>query len=164
MPSRSHHKKKNAELKLPTIEDLSTPSILTGEAARRWESLAPELRNKGLLTSGNIASFILNCRSWGDVLRAQTHIDIEGDVVDGARGGKVRNPWYTIYHQALQVFMATSSAFGLTPSSLARVKAAESERQLSLPEYLAMMAGGVDDKEDRNATERDDHQDSSKAG
>jgi P27 family predicted phage terminase small subunit len=151
---RSHHKKKpNFELRLPTIDDLTCPSMLTGEAARRWNDLAPALREKGLLTAGNLAAFILNCRSWGDLLRAQSHIDAEGDMVDGARGDKVRNPWHIVYGQSLRTFLATSAAFGLTPSSLARVKAAESERQLSLPEYLAMMARGPDDKGDRDATE-----------
>lgn len=139
LTGRSHAKLAEPALVLPTIDDLTCPSNLKGEAARRWAALAPVLRDADLLTAVSLAAFILHCRAWGDLLEAQQHLDREGKIVPGAHGrAAVRNPWCVVEKGAAETFFKTGRMFGLTPDAVGKVKATPKDEP-TLEEQLRAM-------------------------
>jgi P27 family predicted phage terminase small subunit len=102
------------------------PSFLSAYAAEQWRRVAPELHRLGLLTILDETTLAAHCAACCRWHQCEEILEREGElVVAGSAGNRVPHPAVRIAVQAARDLIAFGREFGLTPSSRARVRAAE---------------------------------------
>lgn len=102
-------------------------------AAAMWLKLAPTLHRSVGLVGEQQETLVDLCITWARIEQGERAISLDGMVVDGARGGLVKNPWTTVLNQYRSHFRSLVGELGLTPSAATR---------------LGGRGGGDDDDED----------------
>jgi P27 family predicted phage terminase small subunit len=97
------------------------PKHLPEYAKEFWCDVAPGLIRANLLTEADIKSFEVMALTYNTICQAEKCIDEEGLLIDGARGGQVKNPAISILNQARQQFRLQCQSFGLDPLSRERL-------------------------------------------
>lgn len=101
------------------------PEWLDDNAKIEWARIAPVLVQMGLLGKSDAAALACYCQSISIAKRANELIAEEGEVIDGAMGGKVIHPAVGMRDKAMTQIQKFGAEFGLTPSARARVQASE---------------------------------------
>lgn len=112
------------------------PSWLPKSAKAEWRRVVPELSRLGMLAKVDRASLAAYCQAVAMLEDAQRALDVDGLVIDGSHGGKVKNPAATVVKEAASTIRGFAAEFGLTPASRSRLVVprgdkTESERLLS---------------------------------
>lgn len=97
------------------------PRWLGKEARAEWKRITPELERTGLLSQLDRAALITYCEAWQTLVEAQEEIHERGVLVQGYRGGVVKNPALQVARDSAQTIRGFCSEFGLTPSSRSRL-------------------------------------------
>lgn len=113
------------EASLPT-----PPAWLLTEAKEEWKRLGPRLRDMGLLSEFDRATFSAYCQAWGTVaklekeaarIRAREKDPLAGIVSTTSNGNIVHHPLQSTISKARAELLRIAVEFGLTPSSRARI-------------------------------------------
>lgn len=107
--------------KIGPAEDLTPPMPLFGAASREWNRVAPFLHRLGLVTELDLTTLAAYCEAWGRYVDAQADLRAYGAVVEGYRGGLVKNPAAQVARDALADMLKLAVEFGMTPSSRGRI-------------------------------------------
>jgi P27 family predicted phage terminase small subunit len=87
-----------------------------------WERLAPDLADKGVLTSWDAGLFALHCQLEVLLARSAQLLDA-ATLVKGRRDGLVTNPAWRVFRDGLREYVRTCREFGLTPSARFELRA-----------------------------------------
>ncbi len=107
--------------KTPPIFPHTPPRGLPKEARQFWKKYAPMLDRAGILRASDVAAFEALATTYATIKNAEKEVAERGLLVDGARGGLVKNPAISILNAARQQFRLLCSDFGLTPSARERL-------------------------------------------
>lgn len=91
------------------------------EANTLWERCAPVLFRSVGLVNEQRESLVDYCVAWARIDQGERALSDEGVVIEGARGGSVRNPWTTVLNQYRSHFRSLAAELGLTPSAASRL-------------------------------------------
>lgn len=111
---------------VPGEGDVVRPGWLAGVSGARavWDRLAPDLQRRGVLTAWDVDAFAAFCVA---VVRHRAAVELverDGLMIDGARGGRVRNPAVQMERDYADQVKSGAARFGLTPADRSSVKAA----------------------------------------
>ncbi len=70
----------------PAAAEVRPPDWLGGEALGVWRRLAPDLERKGVLSAWDVEAFAVYCDAAVRHVKSVERLDVEGEVVAGARG------------------------------------------------------------------------------
>jgi len=101
------------------------PDYLPNYAKMFWDRNVPVLLKCKLLTAADYDTFCVMALIFNTICQAEKCIDEEGIIVDGARGGKVKNPAFSILNQARQQYRQFAESFGLCPGGRDRLNVPE---------------------------------------
>lgn len=117
---------------VPAAGEVTPPEDLSSDALAVWESLAPDLIAKGVLTPWDVHAFALYCDAVARTDEARRHLDEEGTVVEQPvfdRNGRqqegrrtVRSLWTQVLSDNRAAVIALGTRFGLTPSERSTLK------------------------------------------
>jgi|GEM_PF-2440647 P27 family predicted phage terminase small subunit len=107
--------------KTPPIFPHTPPRGMPKEARQFWKKYAPMLDRAGMVRASDIPAFEILAMTYATIKDAEKEITERGLLVDGARGGLVKNPAISILNAARQQFRLMASDFGLTPSARERL-------------------------------------------
>ena len=119
------------------------PRFLSAEAKREWNRAATLLMRARVLTAVDLTALALYCDAYGLWIEARKETAERGAVIQGDKG-LYQNPWLFVANKAHEQMLKLMAEFGMTPSSRTRIKAVESDRQMSLAELLFESATGQD--------------------
>ncbi len=116
------------------------PAWLTGDGAKMWGRLAPELERLGLLTVIDGEAFAGACQSWGTYVKCQRDIKKHGLTYEyenkGGGVNEIERPQVKIGQKSLDQFRAFCSEFGLTPAARTRIEVKSAEGEIDPMEAL----------------------------
>lgn len=118
----------NTDEPKPSMLEIGPPDWLSGEARDEWWLLAPDLKNKGVLTAWDVEAFAAWCDAVVRRRSAVEHLRAQGEVIElpvynkngdmtGSRMAK--NPWTFVLNEADAQMQKYAARFGLTPSDRA---------------------------------------------
>lgn len=99
------------------------PANLEDDEREVWDRLAPSLYKLGVLTEWDVDEFARYCRAYIRYMEAVEDLKVEGNVVDGAAGGKILNPTVHALEKAENKVHALAVHFGMTPASRTKISA-----------------------------------------
>lgn len=125
--------------------EVAAPAWLSGDASQVWDTYAPDLISKQVLTAWDVEAFANWCDAVVRRRRAAQHLDDEGEVVDlpvfnkngdhtGDRKGK--NPWQLVWNEADAQIQRYGARFGMTPSDRASISVGEERKGGSNEDFL----------------------------
>jgi len=135
----------------PKPGDPEMPEGLSAAAAAEWRSIAPELRQLGVLTKIDGKALAAYCHAFARWMEAEVEIRRLGIVVmepifNGERflGCKYKkNPAVTISETAQKIMKAFLVEFGMTPSSRSRVRIEKPTEADPMDEFLKQSSSTV---------------------
>lgn len=101
---------------IPPSMAIEAPAQLAGVALEIWNGLAPQLEQRGLLTSWDVEAFAAFCSAAAQARAAEADIAERGILVAGRADTLVRNPSITTARIAAGTIVSLAGRFGLTPS------------------------------------------------
>lgn len=114
--------RRNPSAPKPAETDVVPTRPIDGYALEVWKRLAPDLIAKKVLTAWDADAFTSYCQ-WSAVEKdALDDIAARGNLVDGFRNSKVKNPSMQIARDAGQQLIAIGARFGLTPSDRGQLR------------------------------------------
>jgi len=127
-------------LKMPSADaPPSCPKWLRPEAKREFKRLAPMLHDSGVLTQGDVSTFVAYCQAWGEFLKVSDTIEamhpLELLTVTDA-GRELPSPLIRIRDNAFRRLVRAASLLGLTPVDRKRVQAEAAEEADAGTEFL----------------------------
>ena len=102
------------------------PDWLGDEAREKWDEVAAELAQMGVLTSVDADVLALYSVTWTEWKAASLAIRDHGLTVRTPRGEERTSPYVLIGNKALMQLRALAAELGLTPSSRSRVQTSTS--------------------------------------
>jgi P27 family predicted phage terminase small subunit len=107
--------------------DVYIPNYLEGDARECFEMITGAMppETYSATDSGGIAVYAV---AWADHKRATEALKTEPPLVLGAKGGLVKNPWFTIRSDAARIMMAMGDRLGLDPKARAGLAKPEKEK------------------------------------
>lgn len=93
------------------------PEGMAGCAAEFWTRAGRELVKAGLLTDLDKESFIAMCSSYHLMMGALVEIEKDGINVQGSRDPLKKNPAWTSYKSASDVFLRFAKEFAILPGA-----------------------------------------------
>ncbi|MBA0126294.1 phage terminase small subunit P27 family [Haloechinothrix sp. YIM 98757] len=127
----------NAQEPAPSQQDITPPSWLSRPARTVWQTYAPDLIAKNVLTAWDVEMFATFCDAAARRRRAARRLERQGEVIElpvfnkngeqtGVRLGK--NPWLLVLREADAQVQRYGARFGLTPSDRADLTIGEPDR------------------------------------
>src|SRR5690625_1346140 len=110
---------------IPATSEVTPPDWLRPEAVDVWNTLAPDLDDKGVLTSWDVEAFAILCDAIVQYRQASKLVAQAGVLIKGRRDAAVKNPAMQVVRDTSQTIRAYAQEFGLTPSSRQGVNIAE---------------------------------------
>lgn len=110
------------------------PAVLRGVALDVWNETVAELKTAGIGSRVEAHTLSCYCQAVADFSAAQHEIDRDGMTVVTERG-MTKHPAFTIKTQAWAAIHKFASAFGLTPSSRAKVHGPPKEDENEFDEF-----------------------------
>lgn len=110
----------------PPADDGAPDALLTGDALAKWIETVPVLREMGLWSRADRASWVRYCVLYETFVRNKRMVDEHGDVMrmttqTGAPYLQV-SPYSTQMFAAAKEMLRIEQQFGLTPASRSQVK------------------------------------------
>ncbi len=127
---------KNEPRPKPSLKVPKAPEWVSFGARQVWNRLAPELHEKGVLTSWDLDAFAAYCEAVIHHRDACKQVDEEGIVVQGDRG-MVKNPALQLVRDNAQLLRGFAQEFGLTPSARSGIELPTSEESDSARRLLS---------------------------
>lgn len=113
----------NRDEPLPAEGKAQAPAGMTVGARRVWDEIAPDLADKGCLTSWDVYAFEALCESIAqfrecrDLLQRETAY---GKYIDkGAAGGVIKSPYHQMMRDCIETIKSIGGRFGFTPGDRA---------------------------------------------
>lgn len=94
------------------------PQNITGEAAKEWNRIVPELLGANYLAKLDRAVLIRYCRAWARWVKVEAALD--ADLVTGVSGSDVRNPLWLVLAGLEKTLSDLGGKLGLDPASRRR--------------------------------------------
>ena len=118
----------NRDEPIPSDEALIIPEMSEG-ARRVWDEKAPDLIDKGCLTSWDTDMFAMYCEAVATYRECRLLLEESADTSEfgkyidkGAAGGKIKSPYWQIMRDAQEMANKLSARFGFTPGDRANLK------------------------------------------
>ena len=118
----------NTDEPLPAGEVVK-PSWLTPYASHLWDSLAPDMIRKRVLTTWDADLFASVCEHYSTWRRAQEIVVENGVLVAGFGGVMVKNPAVQVARDAWQAFNAGAGKFGMSPADRSKVQVGDAKKR-----------------------------------
>lgn len=135
----------NRDAPMPDLTSIMPPVALSDRAMEFWNSLAPQMRDKGILTDWDLPALAQACDclamywEFRDLLEA--HKDDSGVGVymaKGAAGGVIKHPYWQQMRDAQGMALQIISRFGMTPADRSRLSVKDSEgKPMGLDELIS---------------------------
>jgi P27 family predicted phage terminase small subunit len=110
----------------PKWEDM-LDEVSAAHASRLWQQLAPTLaRSVGLVGEQQVA-LEEYCLTVARIQRGERALKEQGEVIPGAMGGLVKNPWTTVLNQYRAHLRSLIGELGLSPSAATRITRPEAD-------------------------------------
>lgn len=123
---KDRHGDPASEVDFPPLTELPpAPTVFDAMARFEWERIGPELIEKKLLTSPDLAAFTLYCLNVSRVLACEKVIGERGLTITTPAGFEQARPEVAIARQCGAEVRKFAQEFGLTPSARTRVKVPE---------------------------------------
>jgi P27 family predicted phage terminase small subunit len=111
----------NRDEPLPAESRITPPDEMTAAGREIWEDLAPDLMDKGCLTSWDVYAFEAFCEAVAQYRECRTllHKSVSkfGKFVElGAAGGQIKSPYHQMMRDCIETMAKLGSRFGLTPA------------------------------------------------
>ncbi|MCA1845115.1 MAG: P27 family phage terminase small subunit [Actinobacteria bacterium] len=107
---------------IPSDGTIRPPKDLSPAALAIWRYHQDDLVKAGLLTTWDIGHLAVYCDARARHIEAKRHLDVECEVVKGALGGPIPNPWFGIWKTTSDVMNRYGAKFGLSPSDRSQIK------------------------------------------
>lgn len=116
---------------IPSDAEVRIPGHLSDGATAVWDRLAPELVERGVLTTWDVDEFAAFCDAADRTERSRRTLDAQGEVTEQAvfdRNGKqtgyrvAQNPWFQIWKTSNELMQKFGARFGLSPSERSQIK------------------------------------------
>ncbi len=101
--------------------DAEPPPGLSPTALEKWNELAPQLIEAGILTQLDRDALHAYCLAYSSLVEAQRALDRSGVVVKGYRDAPVLNPYLRARNYSLEMMRRFGEQLGLSPSSRGRI-------------------------------------------
>jgi len=101
--------------------DFASSQWLDQGAKAHWNSVAPALREAGLLTNLDLGLFAVYCQTYSDWIRVEKLLKDTGPVYITPSGQARPRPEVAVAQQYLASILEFSKEFGMTPASRARL-------------------------------------------
>ncbi|MDG3012388.1 phage terminase small subunit P27 family [Rhodococcus sp. D2-41] len=119
-------------------DEIKPPPGMTAKARAIWRKLAPDLIDKGVLTSWDVYTFAMYCNAVADYEAVRKAMGTNY-VVPGSMNQDVRSPYWNQMVNAAALADKFGSQFGLSPSDRARLVIAgdDAPRELGAERLLS---------------------------
>lgn len=97
------------------------PPFLHPLAMKEWKRIAMHLRKAGLLKVADVPALSAYCQAYALMQEADAKVFSEGITIDGAQGGKIKNPAASVGNDCRRIMLQYAQQFGLTPSARTRL-------------------------------------------
>ena len=131
----------NRDEPMPTEGAVKAPAGMTRAARKIWNELAPDLIDKGCLTSWDVYMFEAFCeaasrwRECRDLLHAR--ISEYGKFVEkGAANGVIKSPYHQMMRDCEETMAKFGSRFGLSPGDRAGLMIGDKKPQHGAERYF----------------------------
>jgi P27 family predicted phage terminase small subunit len=117
----------NRDAPLPELTSLEPPVPLSDRAMEHWNKLAPEMRDKGILSDWDLPALAQACDclalywEFRELLAADRRSPDGPYVTEGSRGGAIKSPYWQMMRDAQAMSMQLLSRFGMTPADRAKL-------------------------------------------
>ena len=119
------------------------PAELVGDARDEWIRMLSIMGNQGIITSGDVAPFVLYCQAYGEYIQAQRAVnDIDCLIVETSATTKP-HPMLAIRDKAAMMLLKVAIEFGLTPSSRSRIELPNSGAKDELDDFDNFQSGAL---------------------
>ena len=121
------------------------PNYLEGDARECFEMIVAAMPPETYASTdaGGIAIYAV---AWADHKRATEALKTEPPLVPGAKGGLVKNPWFTIRSDAARLMMAMGDRLGLDPKARAGLSRPEEKKTSKFSGLIGQSAGKASPK------------------
>ena len=100
------------------------PDMLSEDARKQWDLVAPQLHSMGVLSQIDATALEMYCVAFGQWRHAQEKIRLLGPIIKIEKTGYLQqSPYMQIANKSFDQMKAMLSEFGMTPSSRTRIAA-----------------------------------------
>lgn len=135
---RSHHKVPDNlaeyESGMPDI-----PDHLSDSAKVHWEKVTQQMDEAGVLSVADADVLAMYCEEYVLWISEKQKLLEEGTIVDGARGGKVKNPRTTLVNSLRTNVITLQKQLGLTPQTRKKITTANPRPKKKAPNRFAAL-------------------------
>lgn len=118
----------NRDAPMPNLTSLAPPVALSDRAEKFWDQLAPDMKNRGILSDWDLPILAQLCDAlaryfeYGDLLEAANSSDDSPgrDLAKSARG-VTRHPYVQMQRDANAMVVQMASRFGMTPADRSKL-------------------------------------------
>lgn len=115
------HQKLNAKEPKPLVDLGKPPPELSLPAKRIWHKYGKQLRELGVMTRIDEASFAAFCQTYARWLEVNTYLRDAPLLLENAKGGLAINPALKLLDTLQTALMRVAGDFGLSPSSRSKI-------------------------------------------
>lgn len=101
----------------PVVTHIEPPEWLSELAVDMWHRVLPELLKEEVLKVTDLHNVEVFCAAYARWRQSEIEVEALGMVVEGSKGGYVKNPALSAGNEAVQQMIRVGSALGLDPSS-----------------------------------------------
>lgn len=120
----------------PKVVLPAAPVHLKGDERAKWDELAAELHELGVLTTLDRDALGMYCVLFVRWTKAEQVVREKGEIIKTTGGNIIQNPYLSIANRALEQLNKLGAEFGMTPSSRSRVKVDPSDPEHELEQML----------------------------
>lgn len=112
----------NRNAPIPQAASDVPPVELSDQAREWWDSLAPDMRDKGVLTDWDAVAFAMGCDvmalffEFRRLLDSEQNLEASKYTDRGSGGGVIKSPYWQMMRDAHAMSMQTFARFGMTPA------------------------------------------------
>lgn len=113
--------------------DLMPPMQLSDRAMEIWNRLAPDMKNKGILTDWDLDALAEACDclamywEFRDLLEEHKDSEYGPYTARGAAGGVIKHPYWQMMRDAQSMALQIFSRFGMTPADRSKLSVKDGE-------------------------------------
>lgn len=109
------------EPKYSPITNVDPPEWLDETAQTMWQMLVPELCRERVLAITDLHNVEIFCAAYSRWRQAERELATSSLTIEGAMGGKIKNPLITVINEAKRQIAQFGALLGLDPSSRSRI-------------------------------------------
>lgn len=120
----------------PTFQpvlSVEPPAWMNEDATTMWQTIIGELCGQQVLCITDLHNVEAFCMAYARWREAERVVREEGITIEGAMGGKVKNPAVTVVNESLRQMQSFGALLGLDPSSRSRMIGAGKQKKEGNP-------------------------------